>query len=78
MRMQFSGLWRGDRANLVKVLLGKRMNIRVAECSDIDTLFEIRTSVVENHQSREEIAELGITPFSLYLIDTPNESVEVI
>ena len=54
------------------------MNIRVAECSDIDTLFEIRTSVVENHQSREEIAELGITPFSLYLIDTPNESVEVI
>ncbi|WP_088241235.1 GNAT family N-acetyltransferase, partial [Calothrix rhizosoleniae] len=29
---------------------------------DIETLFEIRTSVVENHQSREEIAKLGITP----------------
>ncbi len=58
-------MWRGDRANLVKVLLGKRMNIRVAECSDIDTLFEIRTSVVENHQSREEIAELGIAPESV-------------
>ena len=38
------------------------MNIRVAQLDDIETLFEIRTSVVENHQSREEIAELGITP----------------
>lgn len=37
------------------------MNIRAAQRDDIDTLFEIRTSVVENHQSREEIAELGIT-----------------
>lgn len=41
------------------------MNIRVAQESDIETLFEIRTSVVENYQSREEIAELGITPESL-------------
>ena len=41
------------------------MNIRVAQQSDIETLFEIRTSVVENHQSREEIAELGITPASV-------------
>ena len=38
------------------------MNIRVAQLDDIETLFAIRTSVVENHQSREEIAELGITP----------------
>ncbi len=41
------------------------MKIRVAEKKDIETLFEIRTSVVENHQSREEIAELGITPQSV-------------
>ncbi|MGD1948364.1 MAG: GNAT family N-acetyltransferase [Leptolyngbyaceae cyanobacterium] len=41
------------------------MIIRVAQQQDIETLFEIRTSVVENHQSREEIAELGITPDSV-------------
>lgn len=41
------------------------INIRVAQRDDIDTLFEIRTSVVENYQSREEIAELGITPESV-------------
>ena len=41
------------------------MNIRVAQGDDIEALFEIRTSVVENHQSREEIAELGITPESV-------------
>ncbi len=41
------------------------MNIRVAQREDIETLFEIRTSVIENHQSREEIAELGITPDSV-------------
>lgn len=38
------------------------MNIREAQLTDIETLFDIRTSVVENYQSREEIAELGITP----------------
>ncbi|MBD0336480.1 MAG: GNAT family N-acetyltransferase [Cyanobacteria bacterium Co-bin13] len=41
------------------------MNIRTAQQDDIETLFEIRTSVVENYQSREEIAELGITPKSI-------------
>lgn len=41
------------------------MKIRVAQLDDIDTLFEIRTSVIENHQSREQIAELGITPESV-------------
>ena len=41
------------------------MNIRVAQPEDIETLFEIRTRVIENHQSREEIAELGITPESV-------------
>ena len=38
------------------------MLIRVAQTEDIETLFEIRTSVKENYQSREEIAKLGITP----------------
>ena len=41
------------------------MLIRVAQQKDIETLFNIRTSVLENHQSREEIAELGITPDSV-------------
>lgn len=41
------------------------MKIRIAQRDDIDTLFEIRTSVVENYQSREEIAQLGITPESV-------------
>ncbi|NEQ95226.1 MAG: GNAT family N-acetyltransferase [Cyanothece sp. SIO2G6] len=41
------------------------MNIRIAQQDDIETLFEIRTSVIENYQSREEIAELGITPDSV-------------
>lgn len=38
------------------------MQIRLAQLEDIEALFEIRTSVVENHQSREELAELGVTP----------------
>jgi GNAT superfamily N-acetyltransferase len=38
------------------------MNIRVARIEDIETLFYIRTSVVENHQSRQELANLGVTP----------------
>jgi len=41
------------------------MLIRVARTDDIESLFEIRTSVIENHQSREAIAELGITPDSV-------------
>ena len=41
------------------------MNIRIAQSNDIETLFEIRTSVTENYQSRAEIAELVITPESV-------------
>lgn len=41
------------------------MKIRIAQPQDVETLFEIRTSVTENYQSREEIAELGITPESV-------------
>ncbi|MGR3890664.1 GNAT family N-acetyltransferase [Pseudomonas sp. 1152_12] len=36
--------------------------IRVATLDDIDTLFAIRTSVVQNHLSREQMSDLGITP----------------
>lgn len=37
------------------------MNLRPATIADVETLFDIRCSVVENHQSREELASLGIT-----------------
>lgn len=36
--------------------------IRLATQADIDTLFAIRTAVVQNHLSREQMADLGITP----------------
>lgn len=36
--------------------------IRTATQDDIDTLFSIRTSVVQNHLSVEQMAERGITP----------------
>ncbi|MBD2043149.1 GNAT family N-acetyltransferase [Microcoleus sp. FACHB-672] len=38
------------------------MNIREAQLEDIKTLFNIRTSVIENYQSLEELASLGVTP----------------
>ncbi len=38
------------------------MKIREAKIEDIETLFNIRTSVIENYQSREELAALEITP----------------
>ena len=39
----------------------KLMKLRPALANDAETLFEIRCSVVENYQSREELASLGIT-----------------
>ncbi len=41
------------------------MHIRMAQPADVETMFDIRTSVKENYQSREEVAELGITPESV-------------
>jgi len=35
--------------------------IRLATLDDIETLFTLRTAVVQNHLSREQMAELGIT-----------------
>lgn len=37
------------------------MKLRCASVRDVETLFDIRCSVTENHQSREELALLGIT-----------------
>lgn len=34
--------------------------IRLATLGDIDTLFAIRTSVVQNHLSREQMSDLGL------------------
>ena len=36
-----------------------------ASASDTEVLFDIRTSVLENHQSREELATIGVTPDSV-------------
>lgn len=38
------------------------MRLKAATPEDVETLFAIRCSVVQNHQSREELAELGVTP----------------
>lgn len=38
------------------------ISIRLANESDIETIFDIRTSVRENHLSRQQLAEMGITP----------------
>lgn len=35
--------------------------VRVATVADVPSLFDVRTSVVENYQSVEELARLGVT-----------------
>ena len=35
--------------------------LRAVTARDVETLFEIRCSVAENHQSREELAAIGVT-----------------
>lgn len=37
------------------------INTRTARASDVDSIFEVRTSVRENYLSREEMRQLGIT-----------------
>lgn len=39
----------------------ENMTLRDANVEDVEDLFDIRCSVTENHQSREELASLGIT-----------------
>lgn len=41
------------------------MSLRVAGRHDVETLFDIRTSVRQNHQSVEELARIGVTPASV-------------
>lgn len=41
------------------------VEIRQANEEDIETLFDIRTSVHENLQNRKELAQLGVTPESV-------------
>ena len=41
------------------------MRIRRATIEDVETLFEVRTSVKENYESRTELASKGITPRSV-------------
>ena len=38
------------------------MQIRIARPADVPSLFDVRTSVRENHQSVEELARIGVTP----------------
>lgn len=37
------------------------ISIRPAQSSDVESIFIVRTSVAENHLSREEMQEMGIT-----------------
>jgi GNAT superfamily N-acetyltransferase len=39
--------------------------VREAGEDDVESLFEIRTSVAQNHQSRDELAGIGVTPASV-------------
>lgn len=37
------------------------INVRPAKLSDVEALFTVRTSVKENHLSREQMSKMGIT-----------------
>lgn len=39
--------------------------VRKARAEDVEAIFDIRTSVVQNHLSREQLSEMGITPETL-------------
>lgn len=41
------------------------VSIRVAGADDVDALFDIRTSVHENHQGLDELERIGVTPASV-------------
>lgn len=38
-----------------------KINIRTAKAADVDAIFYVRTSVTENHLSREEMRRIGVT-----------------
>jgi GNAT superfamily N-acetyltransferase len=37
------------------------MNIRRAVVKDVDAIFDVRTCVIENHMTEEQLAEMGVT-----------------
>ncbi|WP_457583442.1 GNAT family N-acetyltransferase [Ensifer canadensis] len=39
--------------------------VRKARTEDVEAIFDIRTSVVQNHLSRQQLSEMGITPATL-------------
>lgn len=39
--------------------------VRIGNGSDIGAIFDIRTSVKENHLSRDQLTEMGITPSAI-------------
>jgi GNAT superfamily N-acetyltransferase len=47
--------------------------IRLANPADINAVFDIRTSVQENHLSHDQLAEMGITPETIRqaILETP-------
>jgi GNAT superfamily N-acetyltransferase len=47
--------------------------IRLANPTDITAIFDIRTSVQENHLSHDQLAEVGITPETIRqtILETP-------
>ena len=54
------------------------MKLRSVTVEDVETLFDIRCSVGENHQSRERLAELGVTPDSVSAMVTGGDHVSLI
>ncbi|MEM0964633.1 MAG: GNAT family N-acetyltransferase [Verrucomicrobiota bacterium] len=54
------------------------MRIRAARETDVEDLFDIRCSVIENHQSREELAELDITPETVAEMITGGEYISLL
>ncbi|WP_425274312.1 hypothetical protein [Pseudomonas kitaguniensis] len=47
--------------------------IRLANPADINAIFDIRTSVQENHLSHDQLTDMGITPETIRqaILDTP-------
>lgn len=49
----------------LRITMENTLHIRPATAADIPDIFTVRCSVKENHMSREELAELDITPESV-------------
>lgn len=58
-------MWHGHRESVRSNHRETRVTIRPATPDDVEILFDIRCSVRENHQSRGELAQIGVTPKSV-------------